>query len=180
MSDLFEEGVDPTEYQPPDLELPTPEQQLRGVEEDLAPYPDEVDLVINPRRPPIGRGFAFDPNLKGFLLGPQEQGVLQTQGLDTLKTWVVKCMHTKRGVHPIYSKGFGMQDPFSLIGGPLSEAAVGEYEGMLQEALTFHPRIVRIDDYMAEEIDGGEGIQVAFTVVLDDGSQIDVQDVLPV
>lgn len=160
----------------PDSSIPSPEVQLRAVESELAQAPTDVDLVIDAVPTPVGRGYAFDPRVKGFIVGTSGRGILQTHGIDTLKVWILKCIHTQRGVHPIYSDDFGMDEPFAPIGGSLDDSVLGEYEEQLRSALTYHPRISGIADFAAEPTPMGDGYSVAFTVVLDDDSAIPISN----
>lgn len=160
----------------PDLTLPSPADQLRAVVAEAAATPLAVDLVIETTPPPIGRGYAFDPRLKGFVVGTSGKGVLATRGLDTLKVWILKAIFTMKGVHPIYSDNYGMEDPFAAIGGSMMENALGGYEEMLRDALTYNPRISDITEYAAEPTPMGDGYSVSFQVVLDDDTVIPVSN----
>lgn len=178
MSDFFPED-DPTATIVPDdsVALPPPDEQLRAAT-DVLSYPDEVDLVVAVEPVPIGRGYAFSPELKSFLLGPNGTGVLTTVGIDTLRNWVVKVLNTQKGAHPIYSDDFGMEDPFALIGEPIMEAAIGEYEQIISDAVTYHPRITGIDNYVANLTATGDGVEVSFDVIMDDDNIVPIENVV--
>lgn len=159
-----------------------PDDQLRAVEEDLDRYPDEADLIVQDEEgpQPLGRGWMFDPDV-GFVRGVAGRGVVRTDDLTTLKVWIIKTLRTQRGVHPIYDDDYGMADPVGMIGGPTVDAAIGEYEQMIADALAYHPRIAGIQDYAASPLPTQDGVIVAFTVVLDDESEIALSDLeLPV
>lgn len=164
-------------------ETVNPDDQLRAVEEDLDRYPDEADLIVQEEvggPQPLGRGWLFDP-LLGFVRGSTGRGVVRTDDLTTLKVWITKALMTKRGVHPVYSDDYGMPDPVGMIGGPTVDAAIGEYEQMIADTLSYHPRIAGITDYAAEVLPTEDGVIVSFTVVLDDESEVPMADLeLPV
>lgn len=169
MSELLPE----TPFEPiallPEEDYPTdPEQDLLLAEDALDDEADSsVDLVVEVERPPIGRGYAFDPYV-GFRRSASGHGALQTSGVDTLQTWVVKCLNTERGAHPIYSDDFGLERAFELIGQPGSEIEVADYEARVREALLYHPRITDVVDFTANYGPDRDYLLCGFTIVTDD------------
>lgn len=162
----------------PASDSPTPvDDQLEEIEADLDTLPlqpDDYDLSvgIDDEPQPIGRGWAFDWERRRFIRAAQGYQPLPTQGEQTLREWVAKCMRTQRGAHPVHPEDYGMADPFLLIGLPIEQAPVAQYEDDLKQALTFHPRIADVRDFAATLDRDAGTIALQFTVLLDDDSQV--------
>lgn len=173
--EFVEEPFIPSQLTPLDDEPLTPEEMFRLAEEDIEERPETTDVLVEPP-PPIGRGWALDPNKPGFVMSPQHRGPLTTHGLGTLRTWITKVLHTERGVFPIYSTEFGMTRPFDLIGQPGSETAVADYEDRVRDALLFHPRITEIREFRAEFALSTDEVQVWFEVVTDTHDILEIEE----
>lgn len=173
--EFIEEPFIPSQLSPLDDEPMSPEEQFRLAEEDIDVRPETADVLAEPP-PPIGRGWALDPNKPGFVTTPQHRGPLNTRGLETLKTWITKVLHTERGVYPIYSTEYGMTRPFDLIGQPGSETAVADYEDRVRDALLVHPRITEVIEFRAEFDVGREEAEVWFSVITDTEETIEIAE----
>lgn len=113
---------------------------------------------------PIGRGWAFDFARHQFVrsgLAPAE-----ISDLDQLATWIQKCLLTARFAHPIYSSAYGMDEPFGLIGGTFTGAAVASYTEAVRDALTAHDRIVEVTAFTFSQDD--DVLLASFTVHVDE------------
>jgi hypothetical protein len=163
----------PAGDQPTDVD-----DELAQIEADLdaiPSQPDDFDMAVLPPEDdpqPIGRGWAYDWESKRFVRAPQGWQPMQTQGEQTLREWVAKCMRTQRGAHPVHPEDYGMDDPFLLVGLPATDAPVGQYEDDLRQALTFHPRIADVTDFSSSVDQDSGTVQLTFTVVLDDDSEV--------
>jgi hypothetical protein len=152
----------------------TPAEELAALETlDLAPTDDLV--VTEEAPPPLGRSWAFDFITKRFLSQGQH-GPAETYGDDTLVFWVEKCLHTARGAHPIYPNDYGMERPFDHIGRMMDTADYGDLEGRIHDALVFHPRIVDVTDFEANQEPDDDALFVTFRIVKDDGTAVQVTD----
>jgi hypothetical protein len=153
----------------PDQDEPlTASEQLAAAEADIEGTADP-DLVVDASPPPLGRDWAFDPVAGGFSLSPAG-GPQPTYGLATLRVWIDKCLHTARGAHPIYGDDYGLERPFDLIGLPLDDSGLFDYEGRVRRALTYHPRITGIRGFSATPDSATGAVEMRFEVVLDDSS----------
>ena len=125
-------------------------------------------VVVEQPPPPLGRSWAFDwSGRRGFQTGGQ--GPQQTFGLDSLKMWCEKCLRTERGAHPIHPPDYGMDNPYGAIG--LLHEDDPDLEQRIVDALTFHPRITAVRDFVRNFDVDDDYLAVSFTVVLDDGSE---------
>lgn len=163
---------------PPEDEPLSPEEELQGLEdafgEDLAEEGDELVVAVA-EPPPIGKGWAFDFITNGGqFITAGGRGPLETRGDRTLYYWIEKALRTDRGAHPIYSASYGMERPFDMIGRHLNSADYADLENRIHQALTFHPRIVGIAEFSAEQDPSDEVLYVSFRVLKDDDSSLDV------
>lgn len=163
-------------FLPAEDEPPSADDALSAVEEELSDLPalDDVDLQVEApdELPPIGRGWAFDFQEPGFRRGVSGRGVLATRGVETLRGWIDKALRTARGAHAVHPDDYGMDDPWRLIGTPLSRAPIAEYEDDVRRALTFHPRIADVTDFRVALDPDVPAVELQFTVVLDDDTAV--------
>lgn len=125
-------------------------------------------IVTDDALPPYGRGWAFDFSINRLVV-QSGGGVSQTYGLQTLRTWVEKCLRTDRGAHPIYSDEFGMVRPFDMIGQQLTDVSSEDLQERITDALTKHPSIVDVQGFsMTYSTDGDDLLSVSFVAVLAD------------
>lgn len=129
----------------PDLIAPDP---IVDPEDGLAPLgASELPEVVvdDTPAPPLGRSWAFDFGSEQFERG-RGGAPLETRGVSTLMGWIDKCLRTARGALPIHPAGYGVVDPDSIFGRPISELSAGDLENRFRDALTFHPRIADVAD----------------------------------
>jgi hypothetical protein len=102
-----------------------------------------VALAQQQDAPPLGRSWAWNMGEERFAVrGSRPQ---ETRGLATLLGWVDKYLHTERGALPIHPPWFGMTDPYSLFGRPVTELSVGDLQRDL-DGMTNHPNIAAVAD----------------------------------
>lgn len=140
----LDEGFSPI---PPSTVPPDPAAEL-ALEEDLAAGQGLTTVDIDSPPPPLARSYAYD-FIQHRLIPGQAGGPLMTRGLDTLATWIEKCMRTRRGENPAVDIRFGMDlMPEDLIdGGPFDAGAMAELDSAIRRALLVHPRIVDVDEF---------------------------------
>jgi len=144
--------------------------------DELALDPFRPDLLVEETPlPPFGKSWKFDFATSKFLKVPG-RGPLRTQGIDTLRAWIEKCLFTARDAHPIYSEDYGTDDPFGWAGQPFTDEAVGDLERKVSEALTQHPRILEIEDFTTDYDPGDEELFVRFRCVIDGGDDLIIDD----
>lgn len=155
---------------PSDEEEPTTEELLLAAEQAVLASASESDntddlVVTEPEPIPLGRSPVMDFQAGAFLSG--SAGLLTTRGLGTLEQWIEKCLRTDRGAHPVHPDGYGMVRPTDLIGRPVDEVPVAELENRIRDALTFHPRISEVSDFVTDYNPDDERFDVGFTVHTD-------------
>ena len=162
-----------TDFSPAAPEPVDPDSAIADLEADFqaTTAPPEV-IVVQDEPPPIGRSWAFDFTQEQFLTNVRSHAPLETRDIATLILWAEKCLRTARGAHPIHPPGYGLQDPHGLIGQVITGAPVADLEARIRDALTFHPRIVDIQDFEYGFDPTDEWIAVSFTVVLDNDNLI--------
>jgi hypothetical protein len=119
---------------------PEPTEDGLALEDD----PTAVALAAEEQDPaPLGRSWAFDMGAERFSLhGARPQ---ETRGLATLLGWIDKFLHSEKGALAVHPPWFGMTDPYSLFGRPVSELSVGDLQRDLED-MTNHPNIAGIAD----------------------------------
>jgi len=154
-----------------------PDQGGRDAEDELARtqnalLDDGLELTIEPEVPPVGRSWAYDFKNGTFLKAGH--GPLTTRREATLKTWVEKCIRTHRGAHPIHPDGYGLEQPLEdFLSHP--ELTTHELEEAIVDALTFHPQITAVKNMViqtGDTIEGDAAVEIAFTVVQNDETDI--------
>lgn len=158
-------------------DAPTPEEEARALEdalEDNRHLPPPVEPVLE--APPVGRSWAFDFVAERFVVERVGRGPVQTNGIATLLTWCEKALRTARGAHSIYPSDYGMPGANRWIGKALTGADYAQMSEAVQEALTFHPRILDVVDFEFTQED--EALYVTCRVLLDDDVTLDLDRVL--
>jgi len=149
----------------------TSEEVLQTLEDALDPS-SRIDLLVAADPPiPVGRSWAYDFAQGRFLPAVSGQGLLETHGAGTLRSWVEKCLSTARGAHPIHPAGYGLVRREDLIGGPVAHPPA-DLEDRIRDALTFHPRIADITDFGVAYDLNDDFVAVVFTVLTDRSEQI--------
>jgi hypothetical protein len=172
-------SVDPSASFLPEDEFPDdldPSQTLDVLDARLAdPTTDAPDLIVtDDEPPPLGRSWEFDFAARQFVT--RRTGVAQTRGLETLRQWCEKALRTDQGSSPIHSDNYGMVRPFDFIGEPQGSLSAADLEQRVQEALTFHPRIVGIENFDMTFDPVEPILYVSFTVVLSDDELLAITD----
>lgn len=181
--------TDPVEEILPDEDEPlSADEEFGLVEENVAAqqfsdpldpltFDDSDPALITEEVPPFGRGWSFDFGRRGFN-SIEGRGPLETRGEATLRGWIEKCLHTQKGAHAIYGDDFGISQPFELLGEGGDLLDTEEMEVEVIEALTFHPRISNVKDFQIEFDSLNEALRVAFTVVVDDEDEMELEGLL--
>jgi len=172
-----DEGFDPL---PAGTEAPDPDAELT-LQDAVAEGPE---VVFNSEPPyPLGRSPKFDFT-SGTLVPDVAGGPLMTYGVETLATWIEKCLRTKRGAYVACDEDFGVDLTWADVlseGGPFNTALMSEYTASLKRGLTFHPRISDVLDIQVDGIDTDDLVTVSFRVELDGDDLRDVEfDKLPI
>lgn len=129
---------------------------------------DELVIDTEPQVYSLGRSWLFDFAQSRFVRdGRRSRAAMPVSGIPQLKNWIEKCLYTQRGALPIHSDDYGLDDPDSLIGKPFTSAQSASLRRRVEEALTFHPKIIGVEDFVAANSDDDDSVDVSFTVRLD-------------
>lgn len=140
------------------------------------PNTQPPDLIVTEQDlPPMGRGWAFDFTTNRFVT--RSSGVAQTFGIQTLRQWIEQALRTDVGAHPIHSDNYGMVRPFDAIGEPLGAVTSADIEQRVKDCLTFHRRIVGVQDFKMTYDPNDDILNISFTAVLSDDELLSVSDV---
>jgi hypothetical protein len=153
---------------PPDPGLINPDLAL-----DAALGPVEETDPDAPQ--PFGRGWRFDFITEKFVMdgrAPQE-----TYELDSLIVWVEKTLRTARFAHAIYSDGYGIENPFDVIGLQADDETFSAYEEAVTDALLVHDRITAVEGFTFSQDPFDEAVFASFTVVLDAAPPLEAQPI---
>jgi hypothetical protein len=176
MSDLFPESEpDVVRFLPDETEPLSGQEALDRLQDALELDADSIDLIVSEPAPqPIGRSWAFDFSAGRFVTPPTGGGPARTYGIETLRPWCEKALMTSRGAHPIHPPGYGLTGRENLIGGPVTSPPL-DLEGRIEYALTFHPRVAGLANFAAAFDRDEDWIDIAFDVLTDDGSSVEVR-----
>lgn len=139
--------------------------------EDLEATEDALEdedavLSLEPAAATVGRSWAWDARSGRLILNGHSPAT--TNGDNTLRYWIEKCLLTPEGGSVIHPAGYGMRVPItSLIASNPNLERAGELELEIEQALTFHPAIDGIEDFSAQidDADGEAQLYVSFTVM---------------
>lgn len=145
-----------------DLEPPeNPDEELDLVDDEEQPF----EVAEGPTVPPLGRTPAFD-FVQQTLMPSAAGGPLMLYGVDALAQWIEKALITPKGAAPACHEDFGIESVNHLItGGPFDASAVAELEQMVTDALTVHPRIIGVEGFEADHVEGDDAVTVSFRVL---------------
>lgn len=108
---------------------------------------------------PVEVAWDFDRGVPVFRSGAP----LTVSGLEAIRVWAWKTLHTPRYRHPIYSYSYG-NDAYGLIGKAYTEQLKhSEAARMIREALTVNPYITDVADVEVSFSDDGT-LSVSCTV----------------
>jgi hypothetical protein len=180
VADPFVEQVLDVATLTPSLDIPlSADEELALVEQLVNPTITaavDTDIVAIATDPvPFGRSWRFDFEARRFDVGGSGHVPLVTTGIDTLAGWIEKCLMTPRGSCPIHSDEYGLEGLEELIGSDPSDSVA--LEAAVRDALTFHPRIIEVQDFEASWDEGDEVVEVSFTVILDDATLVPIANV---
>lgn len=161
----------PADDFPDDLD---PAAALDVLDERLRdPNTQPPDLIVTEADlPPMGRSWAFDFTTNRFVT--RSSGVAQTFGIQTLRQWIEQALRTDQGAHPIFSDNYGMVRPFDAIGEPLGAVTSADIEQRVKDALTFHRRIVGVQDFRMTFDQNDDILYISFTAVLSDDELLSI------
>lgn len=158
MSTIEPDALD-YELLPPDPGLINPDLALDAA---LAPVEDiETDTPA-----PFGRSWRFDFQAGQFIRDGTVP--LVVYDVDTLIMWIEKTLRTAQLAHPIYADEYGMEDPDALIGQVLAgEEDMTAFEDSITAALTYHDRIISVENFSFNQDPFEESLYASFTVMVD-------------
>jgi hypothetical protein len=150
---------------PPDGDPVSPEEDLAAAVAGALDAPAEAteDAPVA-----FGRTWAFDYEAGRFVReGGRPRPVA---GLDAFEVWCGMAVRVARFAHPIFSAGFGMDEPENVIGEAANTLEVfGDWGDRLREALLVHDRAQGVEDYDARwDMNEGE-VSATWRVVTDAG-----------
>lgn len=171
-----EQPVQAPSFTPSTDSPPDPQTALAGVDASFETFPTAVDLVVAASPPaPVGRSWSFSWPVRQFRRG-LAQTPMPTRGTRTLSEWLEKALRTSRGAHPVHPPGYGIPgDPTEAVSRPIGYVPPDLFE-RVRSAATFHPRIADIVDFTYSYDRDDEVLKVSFTVELDDGSEMPVDN----
>lgn len=121
---------------------------------------------------PIGRTWLFDFNQGEFDTSSGSPRKLQDNDALILQQWIRRALTTERGTLAIYPPNFGVELEGVWSGELTGTAAVVKISDTMRQALTYHDRIVDVQNIVMTEESGTMFVRA--NVVIDNG------DVLPV
>lgn len=176
MADFVEPDEDLGSIVPTDDEDFSPRPELEEIEARLADptlfgddiQQDEAVLDTQPQVYSLGRSWLFDFSQSRFVRDDKRaRAPVRVSGLPQLLNWVEKALYTPRGALPIHSDDYGLEDP-GVIGSPFTSATAATLKRRVEETVTFHPKIIGIDDFTAALApDDESALEVSFQLRLD-------------
>jgi len=135
---------------------------------------DDVVVETAPQVYSLGRSWAFDFGQGRFVRdGRKSRSALRITGIPQLQQWIAKALYTPKGALPIHSDDYGLEDADGLIGQPFNAGQSASLRRRVEECLTFHPKIIGIEDFDAQVATyDDEVVEVSFTVRLDNGEVV--------
>lgn len=127
----------------------------------------EQEVVVPAGDPPpraFGRGWAF--NFMTGRMARHGRAPAETRGQETLRTWIGLALWTASGAHAVHPNGFGMEDPFLMMGVPFDAEVQAETIRQIRAALLVHERITAVERFVVTEDDGA--VYLSFIVMTDE------------
>lgn len=128
----------------------------------------EDDLEVVQSEPdPIGRDWSYDFNAGSFVnVG---HSPLTVRGDAALAVWIEKCLRTHRGASVVHLPEYGLIKPLGdYLGGDPYDTF--EMKTDIEEAITFHPHVTKLEDIRIDISD--VGAEISFRVILADGGEV--------
>lgn len=139
---------------------------------------DPLAIETKPRKPiPFGRTWKWDEGRERFVRGIGGSPV-EVSGIEALEEWIKTVATTAAGVHPIFSAGFGIEDPDDFIGTVDPTELVADFEERFRAALVEnHERIAEVDEFEVQW-DPTEGVLTIpqFDVITDAGEAVAISE----
>lgn len=141
--------------------------------EDLLVEDVLLNLAETEEEPvPLGHDISWNFATGDFDLN-SSLGLKITNQTNALHQWVINSLQTEKGSLIIYPKEFGSDLP-RLIGSGLNITNISaEIIRAVNEAIIQHDRVDHIDNIAFRVLQGGETIEVGFTIVLDDNDELE-------
>jgi hypothetical protein len=161
---------------PVEAEPATAEEILDAAEESALEDPLAVEAPAT-KPIPFGRSWEWD-EVRGRFVRGMGGGPIDVRGLEALQEWIKTVASTAAGVHPIFSPGFGIEDPDDFIGLVDPREVAADYEERFRTALVAnHERIAEVDEFEIEW-DPTEGVLTipAFDVITDAGEAVSISE----
>ncbi len=152
-------------------------EDLAAAEDELATRDDDLVAEAAPPATPIGRSWQFD-FAQGRFVRSAAGAVGETRGLDSLRGWILKALHTPRGASPALPVDFGVPHGGlnSLLGGPAAALDTATVAEAISEALIVHPRIAAVRDISIDVNDVDEVGYISLTVQLDSDEELLIEE----
>jgi hypothetical protein len=145
------------ELLPVDQDLITADEELAAISEELG---DDFDTYTEAAPRAFGSTWAFDIRRRRFTR--YGGAPVRVSGIDSLRVWIEFTLQLARLAHPIFTEDYGVDDPWTLIGQPLTAELVADYEDYVTDALMQHDRIESVDDFIFTPDD--DQLLISFTV----------------
>lgn len=161
---------------PVEAESVSAEEALDAAEQSALEDPLAIE-VVDPKPIPFGRSWAWDEARGRFFRGIGGSPI-EVRGVAALQEWIRLTASTAAGVHPIFSPGFGIEDPDDFIGLVDPTEVVADYEERLRTALVEnHERIAEVDRFRVQW-DPSQGVLTipTFDIIVDDGEAVAVDE----
>jgi len=175
---------EPTEPQSPSVQsfLPSayalvdPLTGLADLEDALVTGEAPADLVVAPQTPdPVGIAPNFNFDLKRFV-PTVVSGTSFTRGTETLKARIVVALSVGRGALAIFDDDFGMEQPFDMLGLPITDPVWADLEDRVRDALTYYDEVADVTDFeIISDPLADSAVVVNFTVVQTDQSTFTIE-----
>lgn len=162
----------------PSTDVPlTGDDAFNTLQRTLEATPNAVDLIVAAEPPkPIGRSWAFDWVQRRFVKPTGALGPKPTLGRETLTQWIEKALRTARGAHPVHPVDYGFEPPHGGLIGRQVGTVPPDLEQRVREALTFHPAIADVTDFLFDWDDDDEYLRVDCVIHLADESMLELRN----
>lgn len=143
---------------------------------DIAKIP--VIIPTESEKYDLGVSYLFDFKKGDFVY--KNGAPVEVTGIDALKVWISKMIHTEKHRFPVYEGAdieYGVTLEEYIVGKKYPTPFVqSEIKREITESLLLHPRISYLSDWSFTR--GDDSLEIAFTVNLVDGQTFSIQEVL--
>lgn len=154
----------------------TADEELAAAAAGALAVPAAFNPVADPEPLPFGRSWLFDFELGQFV--KVGSFPIETAGFGALAQWCLMAIHSARYAHPVFSDGFGMEEPDGVIGEFATGEALSDWQRNLVDALMVHERITSVENFdMLWDPTSGVLTINSFDVITDEDQTMTVTDV---